>query len=217
MPEQASLSWAGSPIWAGLADLLSTVVWTGTIVFLAWYYRSEIRALILRVSEIGLTGAKFQTLTQEADNAAGQVSELNRPIPTEPLSDPVMDQYEKQNWNVFEGLKPEEREKKLIRALTIEQMNRTFAIALSDIFGSQIWLLRKMNSRDLPQQEAEMLFASWHAQNPQYIGWNVDQYLNYLLAFRLIEKLGNDYKITNTGRNFLDFLTNFRLREDRPH
>lgn len=195
----------------------------GAAIYLAFRFRKEIGALLMRLSELGLTGMKFQPPSQGTDNAVTATAEsaslqsekvVMADTATE-ISDSVMAEFERNNWIAYDKIGSVDRDAQLIRGITIEQLNRYFAIAYSDIFGSQIWLLRKLNSQVLHRQDISAMFENWVHSNPNFENWNVEQYLKYLHSYQFIEVDNNVYKITETGRNFLNFLTRFRLREDR--
>lgn len=215
MPVQVSETWSSWPILTAVVNVLSALAWPGVLLFLTLHFTDEIKTLFLRLSELGPRGAKFQAPTQATGSAKEQGTELDVTNTGAQITDPVMREFEKNNRKAFEAIDPSKRDEQLIWALTVEQLHRYFALAYSDIFGSQIWLLRQLNSRDLPRQECEMIFSNWLLRNPQLNGWTLDQYLNYLLVWRLIEQDGDRFRITETGRSFLGFLSQFRLREDR--
>ncbi len=133
------------------------------------------------------------------------------------LSDPVAIDVEKEIKDGLAALPAEEREERLVRSLTHSQMFRSFSLAYADIFGSQIRALEKLNARDLSRDDASQLFSELQREKPVFRDWTLESYLGFLFHWKFISNENGFYVITQTGKNFLLFLTTMRLSKDRLH
>lgn len=197
-------------------DLLKSIAWPIAIVIAACMFRGEIGKLLPRLHKLGREGIEFRpdqddaALTEPEGGRLPKASDL-------PLDDPMAQEIEDENRQDLERFKDEDRVAVLLRALTFQQMNKVFAIIYANIFGSQIETLRLLNGRPVPVVEAAQMFSNLQAARPQFADWDLAAYLGYLKLHKLIFEERGTLFITETGRNFLRFLVDHRLREDRPN
>ncbi len=202
----------------GLIEAIVTVaIWPAALILLVLYLRQEISALLLRVSKVGTDGVKFHRASNQQD-LSENVQATNLPSSTlEQLSDEVAAEVERRLKSDLESVSDENKIPILLRALTIERMNKTFAVAYSNIFGSQIRALESLNEKEIPKTEAEKKFKELQKNDPVFAEWDLERYANYLISWKFVKYSDDLYSITSTGRDFLLFLTSNGLSKERLH
>lgn len=95
--------------------------------------------------------------------------------------------------------------------LTFEKIN----IA---IFGSQIRLLRLLNSSDgISEEDVSQYYSKVRQQFSEILNsWELGDYLSFLYSSMLIIKQDNNIYITNLGVEYLVWITKNRIKEDKP-
>jgi hypothetical protein len=115
----------------------------------------------------------------------------------------------------------DETSKVLLRHLAGTQLLFEFERIHSSIFGSQIYLLRQLNSLIPAGITEEEIFKHFERVKQQfsesYQNWTAEQYLSYLYSKLLITKdeQGNIH-ITKLGVEYLIWITRNGVREDKP-
>ncbi|NIZ63093.1 hypothetical protein DL239_19185 [Sedimentitalea sp. CY04] len=196
-------------------DLIKGMSWPLAVAVVAYFFSSELKDLIPRVSHVGKDGIVISPPHQV-------VPELKKVESVEPsdkllkeLSDPSAIVLEEENRRSLEAVTDGTKEDRLLRALTIQQMYFGFARAYADIFGSQIRALKELNSNGKTRSEAEAQFADLKKELPVFEKWSLDSYIKFLCDWNFIEEKNGRFEITLTGRNFLLYLVEFGLSEDR--
>jgi len=198
-----------------VSDLLRGVAWPVAIIWIATLFHREIKTLILQIREVGPKGMRIAPSVQSEADSDKITGEKISKLKLEDLKDPVAIQIEDSTRKILKEIPEDEREARLIRALTLSQINKDFMLIYSNIFGSQIRALRTLNSGPISTAEASKYFGALKMEFPVFTSWNIDSYLRYLIHWKLIEQHESEYYITETGRNFLRFIVDNRLSEDR--
>ena len=108
----------------------------------------------------------------------------------------------------------------LIKHLAGTQVLLAFERIHSSIFGSQIFLLKKLN--EVAGQGRAEEYVNNHIdyvkeQYPEQLGnWSFEQYLSFLYSQLLIVRHGDQIHITNMGVEYLTWLARNGRREDNP-
>lgn len=108
----------------------------------------------------------------------------------------------------------------LIKLLAAAKILLGFEQIHNLIFGSQIFLLKKLN--EVAGQGKPKEFIDSHYQNVQELfseqlgSWTLEQYLSFLLNRSLITIADNSYHITNLGVEYLTWIVRSGRREDNP-
>ena len=88
------------------------------------------------------------------------------------------------------------------------------------IFGSQIFLLKKLNEvagQGKPREFVAVYFKHAKSLFPEQLGnWSLEQYLAFLIARLLITTQGDSFHITNLGVEYLTWMIRNGRREDKP-
>jgi hypothetical protein len=114
-----------------------------------------------------------------------------------------------------------ETDKVLLRHLAGTQLLLEFERIHNLIFGSQIYLLRQLNSlapNGVIEDEVIRHFDRIKQQfNESFKEWTAEQYLSFLYSKLLITKDENsNIHLTNLGVEYLIWITRNGLREDKP-
>ncbi len=206
------------PLGEFIVAFFKATAWPGAVVLVAFWFSKEVKTLIPRISKVSLSGVEISQSVQRANDPKELDKGILKGGDADKLNDPVARKIEEKYVADLDKLDPNdsgEREKALIRSLTQQHMQKHFAIAYANIFGSQIRALHELNSRNITIEEAEKMFVELKLEQPALETWTLEQYLNYLFVWRFIDKNGNAISITETGKNFLHFLVLNSLSESR--
>ncbi|WP_324753576.1 hypothetical protein [Roseovarius sp. Pro17] len=206
------------PLGEFIVAFFKATAWPGAVILVAFWFSKEVRTLIPRISKVSLAGVEISHPVQQTNDPKELDKEILQKGNADKLTDPVARQIEEANLEDLNNLDPEDsrkREKVLLRSLTQQQMQKLFAIAYANIFGSQIRALHELNSRSISVEEAEEMFTELKREQPALENWTLKRYLDYLFVWRFIDKKGDAISITETGKNFLHFLVLNSLSESR--
>lgn len=109
-------------------ELVSSVAWPIAVFFIFKLYADEIRSLFPRLKRVGVGGAELDFGDQSKVRGPEADPHLQSNVVQE-LSDPVALRFEARNWQELDKIPDENREKALVRALTVTQLERAFAMA----------------------------------------------------------------------------------------
>jgi hypothetical protein len=110
--------------------------------------------------------------------------------------------------------------KVLIKHLAATKILLEFEQIHNLIFGSQIFLLKKLN--EVAGQGKPMEFVESHFEHMKGLftellgGWSLEQYLAFLSARSLITTHGNIFHITNLGVEYLTWMVRNGRGEEKP-
>lgn len=200
-----------------LLDFLKGVAWSLAALGIAALFSKEIKQILPLIKQLEPGGLHLESPEQEWSKpdeiaAAGIAS-----VSLEALVDPVVTKIKADTNTILESIPDAERVPRLVRALAVQQLSKRFTFAYYGIFGSQIRALRKLNVRNIPRGQADEWYKKLQAENPAFSDWNLDEYLNYLFKWGFIGESMGVMSITETGWNFLRFLVEHKLSEDRAN
>ena len=108
----------------------------------------------------------------------------------------------------------------LIKHLAATRILLSFEQIHNLIFGSQIFLLKKLNEvagQGKPKEFIDSHYQHVHELFSEQLGsWTLEQYLSFLLGRSLITITDNTYHITNFGVEYLTWIVRNGRREDKP-
>ena len=198
------------------ATVLPAYAWAIAAIVVALIFRPIVGKVLPRLAKLGPSGAEFHREgTQRSTDVAPPP--IQSPHNEEPLTDPVAIELEEKINRDLGNIDDNEKEQRLIRALTYSQLNRHFALAYANIFGSQIRALERLNAQSVTHLEAQQLFEELQKVDDSFKDWTLKNYLQFLFAWRFIKEEGGALHITPTGQNFLVFITTSHLSKDRLH
>ena len=107
--------------------------------------------------------------------------------------------------------------KVLVHQLAITQLKLQFERIYNIIFGSQIYLLKKLNENSKPKKDIDLYITNIIKEYDSLNDWTNEEYLNFLFFNSLIiyDDKKEIYSITNIGHEFLLWLLNSGNNEDK--
>jgi len=206
-----------------IEEFLNAITWQHLVfifalVFIA-LFRQPLSDLIRRITKItkeGLTaGAAPEAQREKTDPEA--VLQLLDVVGNSIVIADLESQIK--NDLVAKGLSHEgDSVKVLIRHLAGTQLLLSFEQIHNLIFGSQIFLLKKLN--EVAGQGRPLSFVAGHIDHvktlyPAELGdWTSDQYLGFLYGRSLIIRHDDQFHITNLGVEYLTWITRNGRREN---
>ncbi|MBI3773976.1 MAG: hypothetical protein HY273_00205, partial [Gammaproteobacteria bacterium] len=206
-----------------LASIIGSFGWPQAslvfaLIFIAVFYK-PLRDFIGNIKSVGKEGITTETIprAQNEETRKQAVDELMR-LGDSPLilegENIIKSDLERRDLEATS-----DSVKVLMRHLAATQLALDFEQIHGMIFGSQIFLLKKLN--EVAAQGAEKEFVETHYKNVQELfpkvfgSWSTEQYLNFLFARSLITVGYGRYRITVKGAEFLVWLVKTGHREDR--
>ncbi|RAP34625.1 hypothetical protein B1207_15185 [Legionella quinlivanii] len=195
---------------------LSAALWPLTIVFLTYYFGSDISKLLSRIklARWGQSSAEFESHSQEQDIIKEAISDAGN------FSD-VPQFYESQNElmnTLLNNLTSEEAVKEYCRRnFPIIFLNFIFYKIYQNIFGTQLELLFYLNSmRSTKSLNLRQFYLKGKEQYPDvYHNITLEAYLSFLINNGLMQEQNGIVTLTSTGRDFIKFL-NYEQLPPRP-
>jgi hypothetical protein len=191
------------------------------IVFLL-VFREQLRSLLGRITSIDKTGIKTQPNpeNQREDQNRSEAAQvlllaIGNTVVLQDIEGRIKNDLTVRKLNI-EG----ETTKVLIKYLAATQVTLEFEQIHGLIFGSQIYLLKKLNEvagqGRLPA-DVEAQFEHVQKMFPKSFGdWSLEQYLYFLFERKLLVLLDGRYHISNLGKEFLVWLARTGRSENKP-
>lgn len=184
-------------------------------------FRAQISGLLSRITSIDKSGIKAQAApeAQREEKKKEAVQELLLAIG----NSIVLQDIESRIRQHLESLNMEtggDTAKVLIKHLAATKLLLEFEQIHNLIFGSQIFLLKKLNEVAGQGKSDDIVTA--HFENVKalfpdaFSDWTLEQYLSFLHARLLILHTDDVYHITNLGVEYLTWMVRNGRREDNP-
>ncbi|MDO8602591.1 MAG: hypothetical protein Q7O04_01935 [Candidatus Omnitrophota bacterium] len=190
-------------------------------VFFVFLFRKPLFGLISRITSIDKGGIKASQTpeAQREEQKKEAVQELLLAIGDSIVLRDVEGRIEKDLKE--RGLETDgDTIKVLIKHLGAAKILLEFEQIHNLIFGSQIFLLKKLNEvagQGKPREFVAVYFEHAKSLFPEQLGnWSLEQYLAFLIARLLITTQGNTFHITNLGVEYLTWMIRNGRREDKP-
>jgi hypothetical protein len=194
-------------------DILKLIfTWPGVALIIAVtamvLFRKQIGSFIIRAKSISRVG--IETFDPPQGQSINQSSGLEEFMKT--FDNPLIIQVEESIKAGLITLKIEsstDREKALVRDLARVNLILHFERAYGIMWASQLNLLRKLNSKPLGilfnegqeyYNQGKELYPDWYG-NYRYEDW-----INFLVSFKLVEIDGQMLHLTLAGREFLKYI-----------
>ena len=173
------------------------------------FFHVQLRALLDRITSIDKTGIRTQPnpeIQREDPKKIEAAQELllaiGNTVVLQDIESRIRNELTTRQLSV-EG----ETTKVLIKYLAAAQVGLEFEQIQNLIFGSQIYLLKKLNQVTGQGQSFALIESHFeHVQkmfNDSFADWTLEKYLHFLLERRLIVLLDSRYHITNLGKEYL--------------
>jgi hypothetical protein len=225
-------------VWVTWLEFISISIghlaWPTAVVIGFLVFRSPIKALFDRIHSFGMAGAEAKFLPKQgsdegfsfadnlevqSDSASDEKKTDDRTLPTSAFGSRVQLEVKEQFKNEISRLSDAEARDYLISALAKERIEKVFSAAYANIFGSQIRALQLLNDNGgrISLDRAHAEFEVVRSEITIFKDWTLEEFLNYLKNFQLIEKDLNGVRITLYGRAFLSFLAEQGWSTNRPY
>jgi hypothetical protein len=209
------------------AELLKVVAWPCAVVLVVWWLRAAIRQFLesiagrkMQVQLPGGIAATIEAAEQQQVVAENPISERISEEPTvfAPSPRPALNLMESALRTQLNQVDRNNREAVLLRALSTARLDGGHEFTYNRIFGSQITALKRLNEvGQATVDDARAFFAPYASQFPQlYSTYGFDSWLGFLTNSGLVTQTGNTIAITDIGRDFLLYITDKRLLENKP-
>ena len=178
------------------------------VVFLLVFH-AQLRALLGRITSIDKTGIRTQPnpeIQREDPKKIEAAQELllaiGNTVVLQDIEGRIRNELTTRQLSV-EG----ETTKVLIKYLAAAQVGLEFEQIQNLIFGSQIYLLKKLNQVTGQGQSLALIESHFeHVQkmfNDSFADWTLEKYLHFLFERQLIVLQNGRYHITNLGKEYL--------------
>jgi hypothetical protein len=207
-----------------MIEFFKAISWPHTglilgIIFL-FLFKKDVALFIGRVKSIGkdgLTASTPEAQRENKNNLAAQelLDAIGKSIVLKELEDRIRLDMDSRGLDT-KGDSVE----LLIRQLAANQILLEFEQIHSLIFGSQIFLLKKLN--EVCGQGKSKVFLDEHFKALQEIfpdalsNWSLDQYLSFLKSRSLILFDGDNFHITNLGVEYITWIARNGRQENKP-
>ena len=207
------------------AEILQSLEWPHfaflfALVFVL-LFRSQLGGLLTRITSIDKSGIRVQASPEaqreEKKKEAAQelLVAIGNSIVLQDIETRIRQDLE--NRGLATG---GDSEKVLIKHLAATRILLEFEQIHNLIFGSQIFLLKRLNEVAGQGKPEEFVVAHFeHAKSvfpDSFRDWNLGQYLAFLFARGLIVRNNGVYHITNLGVEYLTWMARNGRREDNP-
>lgn len=207
-----------------LVELAKAVAWPIAAVTMVLSFRVELRSFLppflRRKMEIELPGgfkAKIDVAEQQqGDNPSALALEVQKST-LDPSPSPAVNIIEERIRREAETVEATKREALFLRLLAQSRLQAGHEFTYNRIFGSQILGLKRLNEVGRARvDDAREFFKPYAEQFPQvYASYGFDGWFGFLKGNALIAQTGNTIEITEFGREFLLYLTQVRLSENK--
>jgi hypothetical protein len=220
-----------TPIWIELikaaVDLARVAAWPSAVVFLALKFKPELLSAVpslfrrkVEVEALGVRASIDAAVAEQQQAVAENPAEekLSQTSSLDPSPRPAVTRIENEMRNELQAIDPGKKEAVLLRYLAQARLDRGHEYNYNRIFGSQIGFLKRLN--EVPRitvDQARDFFKHYADQFPQvYSNYSFDAWLNFMTVNALAVRNGNDLEISEIGRDFLIYIINQRLLENKP-
>jgi hypothetical protein len=208
-----------------LVELTKALAWPVAVVIVVLSFKAELRSFLppflRRKMEIELPGgfkAKIDVAEQlQGDNPSAVTLALPKPA-LEPSPRSAVNTIEARIRREAESIETGKKEGVLFRALAQSRLQAGHEFTYNRIFGSQILGLKRLDAPGRATvDDAREFFKPYAEQFPEmYDSYGFDGWLGFLKSNSLIAQIGNSIEITDFGRDFLVYMTDSRLSENKP-
>ena len=206
-----------TPTWAEITQFADVVAWPLILAIFILTFRKPIRALLDRVTKLSSQGAEFATAARQVEGPrpkiqSGELRALPGVDRTEAMAD-----LERVLHESLANFPEHDRLDLVVRDLAQSRLDATFGIIYSNIFGSQINLLKrlKQNCSSASIQHVNEYIEEVKAVHEPLDRISNDQYLGYLIYHNLVVRNPEAIELSPMGHDFLLYLHRFSLSDQR--
>jgi hypothetical protein len=209
-----------------VVEFVKAAAWPIAITTIALRFRTgligALPALFRGKVELEAFGAKakFEAAEQQRSAAENPATKKLPALPAaqEPSPRPAVNIIEAGLRDALNQIEAGKSELVLLRQLAETRLVAEHEFTYNRIFGSQIFALKRWNEMGrVTVDDARKLFDSVEKQYPAlYSTYSFDNWLGFLVGRALVLQKGNALEISEFGRDFLIYLTERRLSENKP-
>jgi hypothetical protein len=191
------------------------------LVFL-FIFREQLRALLGRITSIDKSGIKTQPnpeIQREDPKKIEAAQELllaiGNTVVLQDIESRIKNELTSRQLSI-----DSETTKVLIKYLAAAQVGLEFEQVQNLIFGSQIFLLKKLNEVSGQGQSPALVQSHFeHIQkvfSDSFADWSLEKYLHFLFERNLVIFQDGRYHITNLGKEYLVWMARTGRSENKP-
>jgi hypothetical protein len=218
-------------------EILKIVAWPALLLWLVWYLRDEVKRVATRITELGLTGAKFAppppeqvpSRPQEGVFPTSSGSQLApggdrvqqfiagvRGYLSDEQVEPAVQKVRAELISTF-GANPSDQVEGLLYVVASLNIQITHERNYNAIYGSQLRLMEQMIpavgvSADAAHKAFEEAKAAWP---DAYRVFTFEQWIGFLTTTGLVSTEGANYVLTPYGRGFLKYIVDKRYSPNK--
>lgn len=194
-----------------LFDLAKGIAWPLAALIIVWIFKEEIRPRLAKITKASFTGVEFEGQPVESQK-------LDQTITVKPHPMPSVNQLAQSIMLELAPYKEEEKIPALIQNLASARVEAIFEFIFGNIFQSQIDALRALSKTPISLEDGRRLYESRVIPlNPEiYPNFPFDNWLRFLEMNHLIKVEDDVAKITDLGRDFLNFIDTKKIGMVRP-
>lgn len=211
---------------SAVVEIVKAIAWPIVVFLAVWRFRTEIIAFLSLIPkgkkfEVDMLGVKARIDVAEQQQSGQQnpaVEKIDITFSLDPSHRQAVNLIEQRLHAEIKALDSNKREAILVRALALSRMEAGHEFTYNRIFGSQILGLKRLNEMGRASiDDAREFFNPFAEQFPHiYANYGFDGWLGFLKNGGLIVQTNSFLKITEFGRDFLIYLTDRRLAENKP-
>jgi hypothetical protein len=216
----------------GIVEIVKTSIdrvfsWPVAVFVLGWMFGDELKDFLGRVLKLGLKHWVHVEVAPTHNQADAKPPDKGLEVgEVEPTvvemwhgGNPVVREREQLIRDEIDRAKLDDQKiiPVLINRLAVIQLLLSAEQIYRMIFGSQIALLKQLNtSGPVPRAQFMSVYNNAKARwSNAYTSYSFDQYVGFLLNQGLIISIGDGYAITNAGREFLKWMAETGVVEDK--
>ncbi|MBN2742211.1 MAG: hypothetical protein JXR35_15060 [Rhodobacteraceae bacterium] len=217
----------GLPYLQLLVETIQWVAWPIAAYLVALAFREPLSEILkkLRVISYGPGKAEFSVDQRTNPDALKSLISADRAGPLEGAEEYSIARLSNAQKEVRDHIAqdlnrfPDERREEILTIeLALERLQKHFALAYANIFGSQIRALELLNQRQgrVSLSVAEDEFANLKREYEAFRDWSLPRYLQFLEDFNFVSVKDGSVEITPVGKDFIIWLDFHGLSKDRP-
>lgn len=197
-----------------ISKLIEHLAWPLAVIVIVCILKNPITILINKLKSVAIKDYKFDLSDQPIQKPKDPTPQsINIPIPTDSLG--LVDEYKQLILNDLGKAIIKSEEDKiniLVSHLAATQLKLVYQNINCSIFGSQIELLRWLNSMVNPVDVSRIkVFYDIAAEKypDVYQKYTFQEYLSYLTNIKVLEIIGSEYRISKLGKGYLIYIDEF--------
>lgn len=203
-------------------EIAKALAWPAAVTFSVWWTKPQIAAFFKAIQqqkvEVDAWGFKAKINAVDKQQAAQDNPAVAKTLETlQPSPRPAVNSIEAQLIKQLESIPANLTVATLQRALAETRLRAGHEYTYNRIFGSQILGLRRLDEASVATvDEAEKFFEPFSRQFPDvYRNYGFEGWLGFLISNGLVNRTGDHLRVTEFGHDFLVYLREARLSEDK--